>query len=356
MTSELQVSIDNITRRLKQLNQFKDSGSVRVGQIERLQEMGEQIRKSYEDRKPSSRNNKQARKRLTLEMEALKMKIEAFDASLDVYEEKFRKYNVPRRFQMKDKPPLKTYQEQLQEFMKTNWRKEAEKSREKEQRSLIEWMEMFDQSNDEDKIAVKSLKIAFSELGIRISRFFMEYFFLIMAVSNKSDEIMALSLYEVKAVLKCLTVEENSKSIVIKTFLSMVQLFEGAMNLAGSSLDEAKGRKSKADGTDEEKVMFFLDDKIEDDLLHLIIIEVLRLEVSFCSPDMPMKVTNDVAFSMANHLLYNVFWDKLNRVGTKIDGLKSDIQFVHDEYSSEMKFFREVLDAGVEELWTELIP
>ncbi|PON41737.1 hypothetical protein PanWU01x14_287070 [Parasponia andersonii] len=107
--------------------------------------------------------------------------------------------------------------------MKITWRREV----------LIEWTEKIDQSNEEAKIAFDALKTSFTEIGIQISKFFFEYFFLIMEVSDESEEILALCLYEVKAVLKCLTVEENSNSIVINTFVKMVQFFEGAMKLAG---------------------------------------------------------------------------------------------------------------------------
>ncbi|PON84943.1 hypothetical protein TorRG33x02_191950 [Trema orientale] len=370
MTSELEISIKDIIRRIQELDQFKGSGSAKVGEIEQLQEAGEEIRKSYEDpdgkfakilrdysrckesenRKPLSRKNKQEHKRLMVEMEASKIEIETLDASLDVYERRFRKFNVPKRVPTALEQPLEPYLGQLREFMKITWRREAEKDREKERRSLIEWMEKIDQSNEEAKIAFDALKTSFTQLGIKISKFFIEYFFLIMEVSDESEEILALCLYEVKAVLKCLTVEENSNSIVINTFVKVVQFFERAMKLAGPLSDEAKGRESKED-PDEKKVMFFLDDETEGDLLYLIIIEVLRLEVSFCSPDIPMMVTNDVFYSMAKHLVDNVFEDKLNRIGAKIDGLKADIHLIQDEDSSERKFFREVLEAGVKELW-----
>ncbi|PON41735.1 hypothetical protein PanWU01x14_287050 [Parasponia andersonii] len=376
MTLELEISIKNAIRRFEELNLFKDSGSVKVGEIEQLQEAGEELRKSYEDpngklakilrdysrykdgenRKPSKKN-KQELERLMVEMEAQKTEVETLYASLDVHEERFRKFNVPKRFQMASEQPLKLYLESLQEFMKTTWRKESEKNREKEKRSLIEWMDKVDQSNEEAKFAFDALKTSFAELGIQISKFFIDYFLLIMAVSNKSEEILALSLYEVEAGLECLNVEENSSSIVINTFIKMVQFFERSTKLAGPVSDEAKGQKSKEDSTDdEEKVMFFLDDEIKDDLLHPIIIEVLRLEVSFCSPEMPVMVTSDVFYSMARHLVDNVFEDKFNRIGAKIHGLKTDIQFVQGEDSSEVKFFRDVLDSGVKELWTSLDP
>ncbi|PON41761.1 hypothetical protein PanWU01x14_287310 [Parasponia andersonii] len=67
-----------------------------------------------------------------------------------------------------------------------------------------------------------------------------------MEVSDESEEILALSIHEVKAVLKCQTVEENHNSIVINTFISMMQVF-GAVKLAGLFSDEAKGQKSKED-------------------------------------------------------------------------------------------------------------
>ncbi|PON41738.1 hypothetical protein PanWU01x14_287080, partial [Parasponia andersonii] len=115
------------------------------------------------------------------------------------------------------------------------------------------------------------------------------------------------------------------------------------------------GQKSKEGSTDdEEKATFFLDDEIKDDLLHLIIIEFMHLEVSFCSPAIPMMVVNDVFYSMARHLVDNVFEDKLNRIGAKIHGLKSDFKFAQVEESSEMMFFWGVLDVGVKELWTEM--
>ncbi|PON41760.1 hypothetical protein PanWU01x14_287300 [Parasponia andersonii] len=93
--------------------------------------------------------------------------------------------------------------------------------------------------------------------------------------------------------------------------------------------------------------MFFLEDEIKGDLLHLIIIEVLRLEVSFCSPYMPMMVINDVFYSMARHAVDNIFEDKLNIIGAKIHGIRTAILSVQGEDSSEMKFFKEVMDAGV---------
>ena len=103
-----------------------------------------------------------------VKMEKLKNKVKAFNGKLDRLEEKLRKYNVPKRFQMTSEQPLEPYLERLQEFMKTIWRKEAEKNRVKEQRTLIEWMEKIDQSNEENKISFKALKTTFSELGIRI--------------------------------------------------------------------------------------------------------------------------------------------------------------------------------------------
>ena len=51
MTSDLEISIKSIIRRIKELDQYQDSDSVRVGEIEHLQEIGEKLWKSYQDPK-----------------------------------------------------------------------------------------------------------------------------------------------------------------------------------------------------------------------------------------------------------------------------------------------------------------
>ena len=359
MVRELKTSIKNVIKRIKDLiDQYKDSGSINAGDIEHLQKKGEELRKSYED--PSGElakiirqyAKKKNRERLKVEIESKKIEIKNLDESLDVLEAKFCKYNVPKRFQMNSEQPLKRYLENLHKFMKITWRKEAEKNRVKKQRSLIEWMEKLDQSNEEEKIAFNALKTAFSEIGIQISKFFIKYFLLIMEVSDMSEEIMALSLYEVEAVLKCLTVEENSNSIVVNTFVSMVQFFERELKSTGPFGDDSEGWKREED-TKEEPFTYFLEDEMKDDLLNPIIVEVLRLEVSFCSPDLPMKVINDIFYSMAKHLVDNVFEEKLKGVAAKIDEFKSDFLFVQGEESSKMKIFQQALDDGVKKLWTE---
>ena len=100
---------------------------------------------------------------------------------------------------------------------------------------------------------------------------------------------------------------------------------------------------------------FCLDEEMEDDLVHHIIMEVVRLEVSFCSPVFfPMRLLNDVLFSMSENLRRNVFKHKLERVADKIRVSKSDVAFGQeddqDQDSSEMKFLRQVLEAGVSEI------
>ena len=163
MTSELKILIKNIIRRIKELDQYKESDSVKVREIEHLQEIGEKLRKSYQDPwrelgkiqrlykdcesgEPSSKNEKRETKRL---MKYRKIELETLDASLDVGEDRFRKYNVPKRVETMSEQPLKPYLDRLG-VMKIAWRKGAEENRVKKQRSLIEWMEKLDQSNEEE--------------------------------------------------------------------------------------------------------------------------------------------------------------------------------------------------------------
>ena len=84
---------------------------------------------------------------MRVEIESKKIKIKNLETSLDVWEEKFSEYNVPKMFQqMNSEKPLKPYLERLHEFMKITWRKETEKNRVKKQRSFIELMKEIDQS------------------------------------------------------------------------------------------------------------------------------------------------------------------------------------------------------------------
>ena len=132
MSLDLEISIKNIIRRIKELDQYKDSELVKVGEIEHLQEIGERLWKSYQDPKrelgkilrqykdcesgePSSKNDKREPKHL---MKYKKIEIETLVASLDVYDYRFRMYNVPKRVETMSERPLKPHSERLEEFMK----------------------------------------------------------------------------------------------------------------------------------------------------------------------------------------------------------------------------------------------
>ena len=120
MALEVKILIKNLLLRSKELNQFKDSGSVSVGDIEEIQEATEEFRKFYEDPngkiakfltsyswyedrescQVSSGYSKEETKQLMVKMEKLKNKVKELNGKLDRLEEKFRKYDVPKRFQM----------------------------------------------------------------------------------------------------------------------------------------------------------------------------------------------------------------------------------------------------------------
>ncbi|PON84955.1 hypothetical protein TorRG33x02_192070 [Trema orientale] len=70
---------------------------------------------------------------------------------------------------------------------------------------------------------------------------------------------------------------------------------------------------------------FQLEQKIEYGLLHVITIEVLRLEVKFCYPDMPNVLENEGFLFKATHLRDYVFKHKLNNVSNKISELKKEM-------------------------------
>ncbi|GMN43381.1 hypothetical protein TIFTF001_012596 [Ficus carica] len=290
---------------------------------------------------------------------------------------------------------LPNWRKVLREFMRLTWIEAAEKCRRKEHRSFIEWMVKFEQSEEHERRATfKVLRRVLIEIGVQISRSLIEYL-LITRVSAERDEI-ATNLQEVESIIRCLKVEENL--IVIDSFLSQEDRYQerdslnekekDALSVLSSLADhrpysnqDTKGRyhkriKIKKDDMQIEKendVLTLLTslsedtkgkhekktDKVkkddsqiekENDVLHLIIIEVLRLEVGFRYPDLPVMVSNEVFLAMGEHLVDNVFEDRLNNLSAKVDGLKLSV----GENDSMRKFVEQVLNVGLKEIWYKL--
>ncbi|GMN43382.1 hypothetical protein TIFTF001_012593 [Ficus carica] len=432
---ELENTFKHVIQRLSDMKQYSNSGSASSDELEALKiiekktrENQEQafrnfskLRREYFDpqqdpktHKPLSRNRIQAMKLTKEKLEKILSNLQARQIYLDHQEEKFRKYNVPRRDVHRSSPEsFECYLERLRKFMQVTWKEAAEKCRRKEHRSFIEWMVKLEQSEEhETRTTFEVLRGVLIEIGIQISHSLIEYL-LIMSVSAEREE-MAMSIYEVESMIRCLSVEENS--IVIDSFLSVVKLFERATKLANPYMAETeKEKRSKkikkddariekennihcpfsdqdtedkcnskieikkddsqiekeinvplitslvkdANGkhekmTDKVKKDDSLQIEKENDLLHLIIIEVLRLEIGFRIPDLPMMVSNEVYMAMGEHLMENVFEDRMSSLSAKIDELKLLEVVSVGEKDSMRKSFEQELDVGVKESWNKL--
>ncbi|KAM6591823.1 hypothetical protein CsatA_014428 [Cannabis sativa] len=353
--------------RLKEFDNYKRSGSVKEGEIEKLQEKGlrlqgglfENLSKLNEEcLKPHSKKkitNVKQLNRVVADIESLKIDMKRQIEYLDKCEERFQKYNIPKRYQNKTKQPLNIYVQRLNEFMESTWRKQTKMSRAKGYFNLIELMRMIDLKNPSNKdglFAFTSLKNSLFKLGTKISTFLIDYVFLLVVASNASHRIVSLSLSELKTVIECLSLEGKiCSSLAMSHVVLMVEFFIKALDLEGPLLNSEKSVDKGGDR------VFYLSDEIEDYVVHHIIIEVLRFEVSFCSPDFPMMLTNDVLFSMSRHLVDNVFEEKLKKVEDVITVVrKYVIQFEYDHLSKELKCLRKVLGDGVHGLWTQQDP
>ncbi|EXB58322.1 hypothetical protein L484_015656 [Morus notabilis] len=366
LITELESSFKHVAQRLNQMKQYKDSGSVKFEDLEILKILEETTRKTQEtffaelsqllkdilDCLQNPKIRKASHRTYTSHdiksvMEKIKMSSTGLQSMLqivDKLEEKFLKYNVPKRNAI-DRSTSGTsfdrHLERLREFMQVTWKERAEKCRRKEHRSLIEWMGKLEETEDQQKRnTFKALRVVLIDTGIKISHFLIEYL-LIMSVSSKEEEI-SVNLFEVETTIRCLSTEENS--IVINSFLSVVKLFNRMMRTMMKP-------KTKVDMIKKD------DSKIEEDneVLHLIIIEVLRLEVGFCYPDLPMMVSNEVFLAMGQHLMDNVFEDKLNRLRAKIDGLKIPELLSDGDDDSMRKRFKKVLNFGAKEIWNQVL-
>ena len=250
------------------------------------------------------------------------------------FEEKFQRYNIPK---ICDSKTLLDYLHKLQEFMKV-WKQEVEKGREKGEKSLIEWLKQLGQSDQERrKSTLREMKHVVIKPGIQISQRLIEYF-LLMTFSTDRNAIKR-RLHDVDAMLRYLSMEKNS--IIIKRFLCVVKFVERIM------------RESKKCSTDNIGEVSY--DVTEVQVHHLILREVLRLEVAFRCPDLPMMLIDDVYKSLGSHLL-QVFEDKLKKVDCKMNELKMELLCIRDrdDDPKTWNLLKQKLDMGIEEIWKSL--
>ncbi|XP_060975045.1 uncharacterized protein LOC133039930 isoform X2 [Cannabis sativa] len=374
--SEIKINHENaikkLLKRLKELDNFKHSGSTKEGEIENLQQIGQTlVNKPLYNNNKNNNNKKLEQQRLKIELEHMNK----FNDTLDKCEERFLKYNIPKRYQNGRKQPLESYLKNLHEFMEMTWRKNSKKNRAKGYMNLRELMRKIDRKNDKENgiFAYSYLVNCVTQLGIKISKFIIEYIFLILVASNTSNETVSLCLNDLLAIIDCLSVEEGNEESFAVNILVMLLLpfFINALKLVGpfwdnddynDGDDDNKDKKIKIkDDDEEEEVTFIFDEEIEDDIVHHIIMEVLRLEVCICSPEFSIMLINDVIFSMSKHLEDNVFKEKFEGIEYKINMWKNDVDFIlkedsddddDDDDDQEMKFLREVLEAGVFDLWS----
>ena len=258
----------------------------------------------------------------------------ALELSMAEFEEKFLKYNIPRRG---DSMPFEEYEKRLRNFMEI-WKKEAEKGRRKGDRSL---MERLQELGEERAFTFEEVKAVAIDLGIHISRLLDEYFWFLAAWSEM-ETVMRI-LMEVETALKCLTVE--GRSIFVDGFLAVVNLTKFAMSLG--SVRKCYKKMEKLDRRHLESE--------EKDILRLILREVLRLEVAFRCPDLPMMLTDEVLLSMGYHLR-KVFERTLSRVDLKMEELlKQHRRDMEDRDEEILNHVGEILDLRINGIWKKLV-
>ncbi|EXB58315.1 hypothetical protein L484_015649 [Morus notabilis] len=365
MIMELESYFKQVAQRLSEMKQYKDSGSLGFGELGHLNIVEEETRKAQETvcedlsklmkEQPDPQQNPKIRnatrrmytsRDMKFAMAKIKMSmagLQGVQETLDLLEERLRKYNVPKLDAIdrsKSTESFDQYLERLREFMQVTWKDKAEKCRRKEHRSLTGWIVKLEESEDPEKrITFDALRVVLNDIGSKISCFLIKYL-LIVSVSVDKEEMTA-KLFEVESMIRCLHIEENS--IVVNTFVTVVKLFDRMMRTMmnpTTKIDMTKKRDSQIEK--------------ENEVLHLIIIEVLRLEVGFCHPDLPMMLSNEVFMAMGQHLMDNVFVEKLDGLRAKIDGLKKT-EFLSDGDKDSMgKTFEQALTLVVKEIWNQL--
>ncbi|PON41751.1 hypothetical protein PanWU01x14_287210 [Parasponia andersonii] len=231
--SELELSALRILQRVHRFKNFSENRSMEVDETNFLDMAENQLRKSTDDAaiKKLRKNLRtvdpsefgKAVQEYEAELHGLKEMAETIKSQHDVYIQNLDKY--VRRMERCIVPkcngePLEEYVKTLEEFMQLNWTESAANDRARKQRSLVEWMQNMDQSDEVNKKGFDALKAVLIEHGIRISTFVIDYLLMVMPILSGRKEILT-TLYEFETILRCLALKENS--IVIDTFISMVQ-------------------------------------------------------------------------------------------------------------------------------------
>ena len=330
MESELKSHSEFIYKKIEELT-TKHRESEASEELDAVVSRGSALMKQCSDRLTTTKFSGKMRLR---ELEPILGIAREVKESLVEFEEKFRKYNLPRR---RDSKSFEEYEERLREFMRI-WKVEAEKGRINGERSLLEWVRELGEERMSTFEVVKALG---TDLGIKISRRLAEYLWFLTASSEK--ETMMRNLEEVRIALECL-IMEGTNSIVIDGFLAVVRFTNVVMTVEAAR--ELLRKMEKADWQRGESE--------ESEILPLILREVLRMEVAFRCPDLPMMLTDEVFVSMVCHLT-NVFEKRLGRVALKMDELIAQRRRFLDARDEErLNHLFDLLNLRIYGIWDKL--
>ena len=163
-------------------------------------------------------------KKLVNEIKDTKRLVLDIHKNLKDWQDNLQRYNVPRISSDKELDTLK-------DFMKV-WKEEAETGRRNKWKTLLELLDLCD--CEQMKTTSKSVKITATFLGIQISEFFMD-FYLLCAVSTKSQHEIMRKIHQFEVILEGLTVEANS--IIIKKFVEVVKFLGQTLRMAETYVD-----------------------------------------------------------------------------------------------------------------------
>ncbi|PON85013.1 hypothetical protein TorRG33x02_192650 [Trema orientale] len=318
-----------IHKKIEELGGFRDSSLLSVANdfwaIQRAT--------SFEQAMVDYLYTEEAFRTAEMRIEWITNRAQALSELLDEIEDKFRRYNIPK---LSDSETIVDYVGALDEFMGF-WKDEVVRGRDKGIRSLIQRVQQLGQSEteqEEGKTTFEAIKAVVIELGVQISRHLIEYFLLMPkrdAIANKIDNV--------SVILQYLRVNDNSS--IIKSFSSVVELVKNKMRDSGKCSMDLVANVSYVE--------------TEAEVHHLILGEVLRLDVALYSPHLPMMSVEDVYLSKGS-LLRKEFENTLKKVSWKMNELKTELSStgVGDEDPETWNHLKEEVKVGIEEIWNRL--
>ncbi|KAF4377408.1 hypothetical protein F8388_013754 [Cannabis sativa] len=209
-------------------------------------------------------------------------------------------------------------------------------------RSWMELVQEQDQKSDGHGTEFSSIRAVAIDVGIQISVFLAQYFFLL--AEELDQEVMGSKIRSVKSSIRSEITEKKSSTAITDRFVSVINILEEAMEFYYMKNNTMESGFIGETG---------------DDVLGMILLEVSNLERAIFTRLFPDWFNSMKAIEAVERGMKKSFSSKLNEIGWKIQELKKKMKENNEELGTvhhedwNLKF-KEILDFKIPAIWRTL--